>query len=79
MTDRTYDAILAERLMQTKVARKLQGRYRLPEQYVSSMEVASTLVKAVGIREAIEILVSELERQGGTRSSRNQYVRNPLK
>lgn len=63
MIERTEAAILAERLMRTRVAGELRGMYRIPEGYVGSIKVACTLVEAVGIKKSIEVLVQELERQ----------------
>jgi hypothetical protein len=79
--DRTADAELAERLMRTSVADKIQGMYRTPEQYVNSRAIANLLVKELGIwegyineslsdphstaRNVIEFCVIEFEKRKG--------------
>ena len=79
--DRTADAELAERLMRTSVADKIQGMYRTPEQYVNSRAIANLLAKELGIwegyineslsdphstaRNVIEFCVIEFEKRKG--------------
>ena len=79
--DRTADAELAERLMRTSVADKIQGMYRTPEQYVNSRAIANLLVKELGIwegyineslsdphstaRNVIEFCIIEFEKRKG--------------
>jgi hypothetical protein len=77
--DRTADAELAERLMRTSVADKIQGMYRTPEQYVNSRAIANLLVKELGLyegwinetlqtetpRSVVEFCVIEFEKRKG--------------
>ena len=61
MTERTPDALLAERLMQLKASKVFVGRYRTSDQYVNSEHVAEVLAGAVGYRTVIEFCIAVLE------------------
>jgi hypothetical protein len=79
MLDQTEDAKLAERLMRTSVADRIQGMYRTSDQYVNSRVIANLLVKELGLwdeyvslsnpsgtaRGVIEICITEFEKREG--------------
>jgi hypothetical protein len=59
------DGLLAGRLMQLDVGKKVQGMYRTSNQYVNSERVVEVLVSEVGIRNVIDFCVTTLERRNG--------------
>lgn len=85
--DQTEDARLAERLMRTKIADKIQGMYRTPEQYVNSRAIANLMVKELGLwegwisesletetpRNIIEFCVFEFEKREGNAETVRQF------
>jgi hypothetical protein len=62
MFERTEDAILAERVMQTVIGPRIQGRFRDSKDIVNSSEVAEMFAGLVGSRNIIECCVTLLER-----------------
>ena len=62
MFERTEDAILAERVMQTSIGPRIQGRFRDSKDIVNSSEVAEMFAGLVGSRTIIEFCVTLLER-----------------
>lgn len=71
MFERTEDAILAERVMQTVVGPRIQGRFRDSKDIVNSAEVAEMFAGVVGSRAIIEFCVTLLERNKLERNNAN--------
>lgn len=90
--DQTEDAQLAERLMRTKIANRIQGMYRTPEQYVNSRAIANLMVRELGLyegwvseslsnphataRRVIEFCIIEFEKREGNAETVRQFREN---